>query len=115
MSLFDLLQTLLSQIYPISGYVIVGILLLILSGVLGLFATLQLNLWNAMWLPVNVVHQQVAPATQQVAEGVVGCLLGVPARILQWVCFLSGLDLILFQGRITLWLAETIGLIQRIP
>lgn len=107
----EILYTLLSNVYPISGYLIVGSLFLVLAGLLYTFSELQLNLWHRMWLPIDVVHQQIPPATDTVRDGVVGCLLGVPARILQWVSFFLGLDLILLQGRATLWLGETIGII----
>lgn len=114
MNLLELLETLLKRIYPISGYVIVGALLLVVSGGLSYYSTAKLNLWKAIWQPVDVVHQQVPSAAERVQEGVVGCLLGVPARILQWICFYFGLDLLLFQGRISLLVAEQFDLMGRI-
>lgn len=114
MRLLEQLDILLRRIYPISGYVIVGVLLLVLSGGLGLYSTGQLNLWHAIWRPVDVVHQQVPSAADRVREGVTGCVLGVMARILQWFCFVLGLDLILFQGSVSLLLVERIGQIDRI-
>lgn len=115
MSLSEILYELLNNIYPISGYLIVGLVLLVLSGLLYTFSELQLNLWQAMWRPTNVVHQQVPAATDQVRDGIRGCILGVTARILQWVCFIMGLDFIVFQARNTQWLIETLSRIQTTP
>lgn len=107
----DLLESLLEQIYPISGYAIGGGGLLILSGFLSYYSTEKLILWHRMWQPENVVHQPVPPAIERVRDGVVGCLLGLSARILQWICFFVGLDFLLLQARVSQLLAEIIGLI----
>lgn len=80
-----------------------------LSGLLSNFSTEQLGRWTRMWQPVQVVHQEVPAATERVAQGITGCLLGVPARILQWICLVVGFDLILLQGSISMWVGETIG------
>lgn len=85
-----------------------GIVCIIVAAFLRNSALDQIGRWSRMWLPVQPTLTARPSPVEGVRQGCVGCFVGIPARILEWTFFFVGLDLVLFQGRISRWVWGTV-------
>ncbi len=88
-------------------YIAAGMICLVVAAFLRNNALDQMGRWSGMWLPVQPTLTAKPSPIEGVRQGCVGCVVGIPARILQWIFVFVGLDLVLFQGRVSQWMWST--------
>lgn len=89
-------------------YIAGGMICIVVAAFLRNSALDQIGRWSGMWLPVPPTLTARPSPVEGVRQGCVGCVVGIPARILEWTFFFVGLDLVLFQGRISRWVWGTV-------